>query len=54
MTTTHTPNLPAASIPAVECGPDCVYIDGACRCYYGEVVAAQPAPRWMKDIVPTF
>ena len=33
MTTTPKPSAPAK--PAPQCGPDCVYMDGACRCYYG-------------------
>ena len=50
MTTTPNPSAPAT--PAPQCGPDCVYIDGACRCYYGEPAPAQP--RWAVSIVPPF
>jgi hypothetical protein len=50
-TTTRTPDIPA-TVPAPPCGPDCVYLDDACRCYHGE--PAPPAPAWMDRIVPPF
>ena len=54
MTTTSTPNTPATHTPATECGPDCVYIEGACRCYHGEPAPAQPAIAWTDSIVAPF
>ncbi len=36
-----------------ECGPGCVYLDGACRCYHGET-ATQPEPESVRDLVPPF
>ena len=49
--TPTTPNL--ADLPDTGCGPDCIYIDGACRCYHGEP-AEPPEPDWMTDIDPPF
>ena len=39
--------------PYAGCGPDCVLIDGTCRCYHGETVA-EPVPEWMLAIDPPF
>ena len=54
MTTTCTPNAPATDTPAPECGPDCIYIDGACRCYHGEAAPSEPAPAWADDFTIPF
>jgi hypothetical protein len=29
------------------CGPDCIYIDGACRCFEGGP-STSPDPEWVK------
>ena len=52
--TTRTPNVPATSIPAPECGPDCVYIDGTCRCYHGEPTTTQFTSLELNRVVPPF
>ena len=41
------------SDPYSGCGPDCVLIDGTCRCRYGEI-AASTDPKWMDDIDPPY
>jgi len=48
---THTQAPP--SDPYAGCGPDCVLIDGTCRCQFGETVT-EPVPAWMDDIVPAY
>ncbi|HVB45653.1 MAG TPA: hypothetical protein VNF47_23510 [Streptosporangiaceae bacterium] len=50
MTTTSIPDTTAT--PGTGCGPDCIIIDGACRCYHGE--PAQPAPAWMDNLTVPF
>ena len=30
------------------CGPDCIYLDGACRCYEGGL-STSPEPDWVRD-----
>lgn len=56
MTTTSTiPDIPAVTDhPCTGCGPDCVYIDGACRCYHGEAIPAELVLAWMQDIAIPF
>ncbi len=51
---TATPNPPEApGILEPGCGPDCVSVGGACRCYVWETVT-EPGPEWMDNIVPPF
>jgi hypothetical protein len=52
MTTTRTPN-PPADVQGAECGPDCIYLDGACRCYHGEP-ATDPLVQQLRGIQPPF
>ena len=47
-TATHTQTPPSDT--DAGCGPDCVLIDGECRCYFGESVT-EPMPAWLEDIV---
>lgn len=39
--------------PASPCGPDCIYLDGACRCRHGEIDTT-PMPAELASIVPPF
>ena len=48
--TTATHTQAPSSDPDTGCGPDCVLIDGNCRCYFGECVT-EPVPTWMDDVV---
>ena len=50
---TITQTQPDANDPYVGCGPDCVLIDGTCRCYYGDTVI-DPAPAWLASINPPY
>ncbi len=34
------------------CGPDCIYVEDACRCYHGEPAPVGPA--WLSHIKPAF
>lgn len=43
---TTTPDILDVGQP--ECGPDCIYIDGACRCFEGGP-SSSPDPEWVKD-----
>jgi len=51
-TTPHT-QLPATD-PYAGCGPDCVYIDGTCRCYHGEPTTTQFTSLELNRVVPPF
>ena len=37
-----------AGQPDSPCGPDCIYIDGACRCYASALASVEPD--WMAVI----
>ena len=39
--------------PAAECGRDCVYLDGACRCYHSEP-STTPDPASLRGIEPPY
>ena len=50
---TASPDTPTRpDIDLGPCGPDCVYIEGACRCYHGEAASAVPA--WLRHVEPVF
>jgi hypothetical protein len=38
---------------AAECGLDCVYLDGACRCHHGESDTT-PFPASLEGIEPPY
>ena len=50
---TITQTQPAANDPYDGCGPDCVLIDGTCRCYHGDAVT-DPAPAWLASLNPPY
>jgi len=45
---------PVNDDPPVPCGPDCLYIDGACRCYHGESVPADFDNPALNNLTPPF
>jgi hypothetical protein len=53
---TATPYPSNAPAPASEsgCGPDCVFLACACRCYEGEAVPDGSEFRWMDHVAPVF
>ena len=54
MTATDTDtDLGACDDPWAGCGPDCVLIDGICRCD-AEQIATDPMPEWMLAIEPPY
>jgi hypothetical protein len=38
--------------PGAPCGPDCIYLDGGCRCYDSAPAIGKPA--WMAALSPPF
>ena len=55
MTTTPYPSsVPDPAASDSGCGPDCVFLDGACRCYEGEAVPTGSRFRWMDHVAPVF
>lgn len=47
-------NTADATLTDFSCGPDCVIIDGFCRCWYGQAVSADFDEEWMNNIEPPF
>ena len=50
MTTT----APLNNDSPTPCGWDCIYIDGACRCYHGRIVSPLFDNRALNDLTPPF
>jgi hypothetical protein len=52
--TTPTPEFDTIFYREVGCGPDCVVIDGACRCYHQQATTRDFKDQALNDLVPPF